>query len=253
MSEYLTIAQEAARKAANVTLDYYTRKLTVSIKKDRTPVTDADHAAEKTIIETITRRFPDHAFYGEETGRTGNSDEFLWLIDPIDGTKNFIAEIPLWGILIALMHKGEVIVGVSYLPILGEMLCAEKGEGAFLNGESVHVSKTTKMARGMVSFGSLGAFRKEGLDRNVLELIYHSQRQRSFGDLYPFHLLAEGKLEAVVEAEIKVVDVAPFVLIIREAGGRTSDLSGKAFDLNTSSFVATNGHVQSEVLSYFSA
>jgi histidinol-phosphatase len=168
MSEYLAIAQEAARKAANVTMDYYTRKLTVSIKKDRTPVTDADHAAEKIIIDTIMRKFPDHAFYGEETGRTGESNEFMWLIDPIDGTKNFIAEIPLWGILIALMHKGEIIVGVSYLPILGEMLCAEKGEGAFVNGENIHVSKTTKMAKGMISFGSLGAFKKAGLDQQAL-------------------------------------------------------------------------------------
>ena len=252
MSEYLAIAQEAARKAANVTLDYYTRKLTVSIKKDRTPVTDADHAAETTIIDTITKRFPDHAFYGEETGKTGTSDEFMWLIDPIDGTKNFIAEIPLWGILIALIHKGEVIVGVSYLPILGEMLCAEKGEGAFLNGENVNVSKTPKMAKGMISFGSLGAFKKINLDQPILDLIYSSHRQRSFGDLYPFHLLAAGKLEAVVEAEIKAVDVAPFVLIIKEAGGQTSDLSGKPFDLNIDSFVATNGHVHGEVLSHFS-
>lgn len=251
MSEYLAIAQEAARKAANVTMDYYTRKLTVSIKKDRTPVTDADHAAEKIIIDTIMRKFPDHAFYGEETGRTGESNEFMWLIDPIDGTKNFIAEIPLWGILIALMHKGEIIVGVSYLPILGEMLCAEKGEGAFVNGENIHVSKTTKMAKGMISFGSLGAFKKAGLDQQALALIYSSHRQRSFGDLYPFHLLAEGKLEAVVEAEVKAVDVAPFVVIIKEAGGRTSDLTGKNFDLNITTFMATNGHVQAEVLSHF--
>jgi histidinol-phosphatase len=251
MSEYLAIAQEAARKAANVTMDYYTRKLTVSIKKDRTPVTDADHAAEKIIIDTIMHKFPDHAFYGEETGRTGESDEFMWLIDPIDGTKNFIAEIPLWGILIALMHKGEIIVGVSYLPILGEMLCAEKGEGAFVNGENIHVSKTTKMAKGMISFGSLGAFKKAGLDQQALALIYSSHRQRSFGDLYPFHLLAEGKLEAVVEAQIRAVDVAPFVVIVKEAGGRTSDLTGKNFDLDISSFVATNGHVQAEVLSHF--
>jgi histidinol-phosphatase len=214
MSEYLAIAQEAARKAANVTMDYYTRKLTVSIKKDRTPVTDADHAAEKIIIDTIMHKFPDHAFYGEETGRTGESDEFMWLIDPIDGS-------------------------------------AEKGEGAFVNGENIHVSKTTKMAKGMISFGSLGAFKKVGLDQQALALIYSSHRQRSFGDLYPFHLLAEGKLEAVVEAQIRAVDVAPFVVIVKEAGGRTSDLTGKNFDLDISSFVATNGHVQAEVLSHF--
>jgi histidinol-phosphatase len=251
MSKFLQVAKKAVRKGAEVTLSYYQTNLTIDIKKDRTPVTIADKEAEKVIIQTIREYFPDHGFLGEESGKSGDQSDYLWLIDPIDGTKNFIAGIPLWGNLIALMHKGEVILGVSYVPLMKELLWAEKGKGAFLNNEQVHVSDKKSLDQSMVSFGSLQPFEEKGWGKGIDSLIHACKRHRSFGDLWPYHLLASGKLEIVVEAAIKVVDVAPFVCIIKEAGGETSDLNGNPLDTSVSSFIATNGKTHKKALSYF--
>lgn len=249
MSKYLAVAKKAIREASKITLGYYTRQnFSISIKKDNTPVTIADKKAEKTIIKIIKESFPDHGFWGEETGVSKNNSEFIWIIDPIDGTKNFIAGIPLWGTLIALMHKEEVILGLSYVPLMKEMLWAEKGKGAFLNGKKVKVSNRQHLSDSMISFGSLMTFYEKKLGKNIIDLSHNCKRQRSFGDLYPYHLLAAGKIDLVVEAAIKLVDVAPFVCIIREAGGKTSDLKGGPFNSEISSFVASNGIIHQKSL-----
>jgi len=250
-SKFLDVALKAVRAAEKVTLGYYRKKPRVSLKADQTPVTAADRSAEKTIIKVIRETFPDHSFFGEESGRSEGNSDYLWIIDPIDGTKNFIAKIPLWGTLIALMHKGEVIVGVSNLPLLKEMLWAVKGKGAFLNGKKVRVSQKSELSQSMLSFGSLEAFRRNGWEKNILSLIYHTKRHRAFGDLWAYHLLAAGKLEVVIEASIKIMDVAPFDLIIREAGGLTSDIKGRKLHPDINTFVATNGKLHKEALGYF--
>jgi histidinol-phosphatase len=250
-SKFLNVALNAIRAAEKITLDNYRRKPRVSLKADQTPVTTADIAAEKAILKVIQKAFPDHSFFGEESGRTGRKSDYLWIIDPIDGTKNFIAKIPLWGTLVALLHKGEVIVGVSNLPLLKEMLWAVRGKGAFLNGKKVKVSQKSELSQSMLSFGSLEAFRRNGWEKNILSLIYHTKRHRAFGDLWAYHLLAAGKLEVVIEASIKIMDVAPFDLIIREAGGLTSDMKGRKLHPKINSFVATNGKLHNKVLNYF--
>lgn len=251
MPRYLEAAREAATEAANVALRYYSEQIDVEVKSDRSPVTIADRMAEKVIIETISKYFPNHAFYGEETGSTGPKSDFTWIIDPIDGTKNFIAKIPLWGILIALKHRNDIILGLSYMPMLNELLWAEKRKGAFLNGQRVRVSNTRAVHKSMLSFGSLGPFRTKEHDAGLMELISDCLRQRSFGDLWPYHLLASGKLDIVAEAAIKAFDVAPFVRIIAEAGGHVSDLDGDPFGMNIGSFLATNGALYKKVLPYF--
>lgn len=251
MSIYLQAAREAATEAANMALRYYSEQVDVQYKDDRSPVTIADRMAEKVIIETISRYFPTHSFYGEESGRSGPSSEYTWIIDPIDGTKNFIAKIPLWGILIALQHRHDIVLGLSYIPLLNEFLWAEKRTGAYLNGQRVTVSHTRTVKKSMLSYGSLGAFQAKGYDAGLLKLIGDCQRQRSFGDQWPYHLLASGRLDIVAEAAIKAVDVAPFVRIIAEAGGRVSDLDGAPFSMNISSFLATNSGLYKRVLPYF--
>lgn len=250
-SKFLKVALKAVKAAEKVTLDYYRRKPRVSLKADQTPVTTADIAAEKSVIKVIREAFPDHSFFGEESGRSGKSSDYLWIIDPIDGTKNFIAKIPLWGTLIALMYKGKVIVGVSNIPLLKETLWAVKGQDAFLNGKKVKVSQKSDLSQSMLSFGSLEAFHRKGWEKNILSLIYQTKRHRAFGDLWAYHLLAAGKLEVVIEASIKIMDVAPFDLIVREAGGLTSDIKGRKFHPEINTFVATNGRLYEEVLNYF--
>lgn len=249
MDEFLTVAREAAEAARRITQTYFKKDLDIAIKPDQSPVTEADRQAEQAIITTIQRHFPQHAFLGEETGQTGQS-EFLWLVDPIDGTKNFIDGIPLWGTLIALAHQGEVIVGLSDMPMIEETVWAVKGQGAYLNNQPVHVSDRSSVSDAMVSFGSLNPFRELGREKGLLHMLHDSRRHRAFGDCWPFHLLASGQLDIVVEALIKQVDVACFDIITREAGGLLSDLDGRPFSLDISHVLATNGLVHEQVLAY---
>jgi histidinol-phosphatase len=253
MSEFLDIAIEAANKSLEITKSYFQTNLNVEIKKDNSPVTKADRESELIIKETISKYSPKHSMFGEEYGMDVNDKEYLWIIDPIDGTKNFIDGIPFWGTLIALMYKGEVILGLSSMPMINEILTAETGKGALLNGKKVSVSNIDSIGSSMLSFGSIGAFQKKDYENGLMNLIKKSRRQRSFGDCYPYHLLASGKLDIVCEAAIKVVDVAPFSLIIKEAGGLTSDMDGNPIDMNIDSFIATNGKVHNEVLEFFNS
>ncbi|MFZ1684869.1 MAG: inositol monophosphatase family protein [Candidatus Zixiibacteriota bacterium] len=250
MSEYMKVALSAIKDAEKITLAYYGRHPRVQDKADGSPVTIADKKAEKAIVARIQTHFPDHAFYGEEYGRTKQKSDYLWLIDPIDGTKNFIAQIPLWGNLLALMYQDEIILGISNVPLMRELLWAEKGKGAFLNGKRVHVSRKRRINQSMLSFSSLTSFDGAKKETGMLKLIHQCRRSRSFGDLWAYHLLASGKLEMVIEGKIKPMDVAPFVRIITEAGGDTSDLKGKPFDLRISSFLATNGLVHRDAIQY---
>jgi histidinol-phosphatase len=248
---FLDIALRAIREADKITLSYYGKNPRSHLKEDRSPVTIADTRAERAIVRTIRKKFPGHDFYGEEYGRTGRQSDYLWLIDPIDGTKNYIGGIPLWGTLIALMRGDELILGVSHVPILKETLWAENGRGAFLNGKRVRVSRVGTLGKAMISYGSLGTFRAHRLEKNILSLIHACSRQRCFGDLWPYHLLASGKLEIVIEMRIKPMDIAPHALIVREAGGETTDIGGKLFSLSTDSFLATNGMLHETSLRYF--
>ena len=250
MSTFLDIALKAADAAEAVTLDYYQGNLQVSLKADRSPVTIADKEAEAAIIATIRDSFPDHAFFGEETGKTGQSD-YRWIIDPIDGTKNYIAGIPLWGTLIALTYKGEVVVGVSRCPVLKETVYAERGGGAFLNGKPIHVSNCARVADAMVSFGSIYCFTQRGLEQQLLALLRDARRHRAFGDLWPIQLAAAGRLDIVVEGALHAYDIAPFAVIFEEAGGKLTDLNGRPFHDEITSVVATNGELHDEVLRYF--
>lgn len=251
LSELLLTAKEAVKKAEKVIMPFYEGNIPYELKPDQSPVTEADKLAEQTIIEFISSRYPEHNFYGEETGATASENDFTWIIDPIDGTKNFIARIPLWGTLLALHHNNEIIVGVSYLPKMNEICYAAKGMGAYINDTKVHVSEVTQLDRAMVSFGTLKAFKEKNYYTNVSELIDSTHRQRSFGDLYPYHLLASGKLEIVIEAALKPYDIAPFFIIIPEAGGKVTDIDGNDFSYTVRTALATNGHVHNTAVRLF--
>ena len=140
-SEHLRIALEAARAAAEISGNYYDGNFTIETKADLTPVTQADVECEAAIRDIILGRFPEHGFYGEEMGRTQEDAEYLWLVDPIDGTKGFVRQYPFFSTQIALMHNGEIVLGVSSGTMMNELAWAEKGLGAYLNGERLAVSK----------------------------------------------------------------------------------------------------------------
>ena len=154
-SKYLKIALAAATRAADISRDYFAGNFTVTTKADMTPVTQADVECEQAIRDIILGEFPQHGFYGEETGQTQADAEYLWLVDPIDGTKGFVRQYPFFSTQIALMHNGEIILGVSSGTMMGELAWAEKGQGAWLNGKRLKVSDIDDPLRAAVSIGNL--------------------------------------------------------------------------------------------------
>ncbi len=246
-SEFLTVALEAAKAAQDVINKYYLGQFEVEIKDDRSPVTIADVETEKTIRKIILDAFPDHGFYGEETGKVNEDAEYNWLIDPIDGTKSFVRQYPFFSTQIALMKDGELIMGVSNSPAFGELAYAEKGGGAWLNGEQIHVSDFSDLALSTLSLGNIATLAAGEQWGKVGELIQDVHRIRGYGDFYHYHLLASGKIDIVVESDVNILDIAALSVIVTEAGGTFTDLEGKPLDLDTTSVLATNGILQDTV------
>lgn len=238
---YLDVAKEAAQAAAEIIRHYYRSQLDVIRKADDSPVTRADVEAEQAIRAILQARFPQHGFYGEETGRSDRQSEFLWLVDPIDGTKSFIRQYPFFSTQIALMHAGRVVAGVSSAPAFDELAWASLGGGAWLDGKSVHVSDVTTLERATVSTGNLRTLARGARWSQWGEVVARVDRIRGYGDFYHYHLLASGRIDAVVESDVNILDIAALSLIVEEAGGRFTDLDGHPVDLDTTSVLATNG------------
>src|SRR3984885_3689662 len=154
-SAELQAAIDAAQAAAHVIRGLYQRNLSITIKADQSPVTEADVRAEEAIHGVLRARFPGYGFYGEETGRHNPDAESVWLVDPIDGTKSFVRECPFFSTQIALLRAGELVLGVSSAPAYAEFAWAERGEGAYLNGNRIRVSQTAQLAQTIISTGNL--------------------------------------------------------------------------------------------------
>ncbi|MEL7186331.1 MAG: inositol monophosphatase family protein, partial [Pseudomonadota bacterium] len=207
-SEHLNVALAAARKAADISRAYYAGNFTVTTKEDLTPVTQADVECEEAIREIILGAFPDHGFYGEETGQTQVDAEYLWLVDPIDGTKGFVRQYPFFSTQIALMHNGELVLGVSSGTMMDELAWAERGKGAWLNGKRLSISEISDPNRAAVSTGNLKSLAGSSGWAALGGIVEQSDRIRGYGDFYHYHLLAAGKIEAVIESDVIKVAVA---------------------------------------------
>jgi histidinol-phosphatase len=247
-SEFLATALEAAQAGAEVIRRYYQRNLQVKLKADKSPVTQADVETEQVIRAIIGRRFPTHGFYGEETGQSSLDAEYLWLVDPIDGTKAFVREYPFFSTQIALMHRGRLIAGVSSAPVYGEIAYAEVGRGAWLNEQPLKVSDIASIESAAISASNLKTLASGPRWANFGKLVTRAQRIRGYGDFLHYHLLAAGKIDVVIESDVNILDIAPLVVIVEAAGGRFTDLEGRAPDLKTTSVLATNGKLHDIVL-----
>lgn len=247
-SPFLTTALEAADAAAEVISRYYQRNLDVIIKADKSPVTQADIETEKAIREIIARRFPDHGFFGEETGQSALDAEYLWLVDPIDGTKAFVREYPFFSTQIALMHRGRLIVGVSSAPVYGELAYAEINVGAWLNDQPIAVSDIDTIEAAAISAGNLKSLAGGSQWARYGQLVARANRIRGYGDFLHYHLLAAGKIEVVIESDVNILDIAALAVIVEAAGGKFTDLKGQPLGLQTKSVLATNGKLHSAVL-----
>jgi histidinol-phosphatase len=243
-------ALRAARAAAKISREYYAGNFTVTTKEDLTPVTQADVECEHKIREIILEQFPEHGFYGEETGRTRDDADFLWLVDPIDGTKGFVRQYPFFSTQIALMHDGEVVLGVSSGTMMDELAWAEKGHGAWLNGKQLKVSNIKDPDRAAVSTGNLKSLASGEGWGSLGEIVARADRIRGYGDFYHYHLLASGKIEAVIESDVNILDVAALSIIVTEAGGVFSDLNGGRVNLETRSVLAANPSLHEQFLAH---
>jgi len=247
-SAFLAVALDAAQRAAQISRVYYSGNFTVTTKDDMTPVTQADVECEEAIRDTVLERFPGHGFYGEETGQTQVDAEYLWLVDPIDGTKGFVRQYPFFSTQIALMHEGEIIVGVSNGTMMDELAWAEKGQGAFLNGERLSISMLDDPDRAAVSVGNLKSLAGSSGWSSLGSIVERADRIRGYGDFYHYHLLAAGKIEAVIESDVNILDIAALSIIVREAGGVFTDLNGAAPGLETRSVLAANPSLHAQYL-----
>lgn len=251
MSEFLTVAIDAARKAEEVIMRYYSDDIRATLKEDQSPVTVADTEAERVIVEILRTAFPRHGFLGEESGSSDRAAEYVWIIDPVDGTKNYVRKIPIFGTQIALMKNGELILGVSNAPALKEFAYAERGSGAYLNDAKLRVSPVTDLRRAYASFGNLQYFEEQRLVPQLLALVKTVNGRRGFGDFWAFHLLAQGKIDIVVEAHVKIWDIAAAKVIVEEAGGAVTDIVGGPIEKDTTTVIATNGALHEDVVRFF--
>jgi histidinol-phosphatase len=250
-SKFLSVAIEAAKNAEEIIMKYYSDDLTWQKKSDLSPVTVADTQAEEIIIKTIKKYFPGHAFLGEESGNNNIKSKYQWIIDPIDGTKNYIRRIPLFATQIALLEDGEIILGVSNAPAINEMIWAEKDKGAFFQEKKISVSSVNNLVDSYLCSGGINHFVSSGLIDYLLKLCVDTNRYRGFGDFWSYHLLAQGKIEIVVEAKIKIWDIAALKIIIEEAGGKVTDINGDNITKDTTSIIATNKILHDTVVKIF--
>jgi histidinol-phosphatase len=254
----LAVAHHAADAAHAVIVQRWrAQDFSVVTKADATPVTEADRDAEAAIKRVLRDAFPHHAYYGEEEGREGEGD-YVWLIDPIDGTKAFVRGYPMFSTQIALMHAGELVLGVSAAPVYGERAWALRGGGAFLRDADgdvrrMRVADTREFdAQAAVSTGNLKSLAASPARWNAYaDLVRRVGRIRGYGDFLHYHLLARGAIDLVIESDLNILDIAPLVVIVREAGGTFTDLDGADIGLDTRSALAAAPALHAQALALF--
>lgn len=257
LSADLTFALELAELADSISFPRFrAADLRVDRKPDRTHVTDADLAVERALRARIEADRPGDAFFGEESG-TGGESSRQWILDPIDGTANFLRGVPNWATLIALEVDGQPTVGVVSAPAFGTRWFAETGGGAWRQDSGaepvrLQTSGVTELADASLSFQSIGQWRDAGYLSSLHALAESVWRDRAYGDMWSYMLLAEGLVDIVGEFDVKAYDLAALVPIVREAGGRFTDIDGNETAWNGSG-LATNGHLHEAVLAVVGA
>ncbi len=252
-SAVVDAALTAARAASDIIRKAFRGNFDVQFKADASPVTEVDVGAERAIKAVLQERYPEYGFFGEETGRDHADADDLWLVDPIDGTKAFVRGYPMFSVQIGLMHRGELVMGVSCAPCwnegLGELIWAESGQGAWRGlldtpldaFERLRVSEIDQLGKATLSTGNLATLAASPQWPELGRLIPQLNRIRGYGDFLHYHFLAAGKLDAVVESDVNILDIAALAVIVREAGGRFTDLDGRPLGLDTRTVLASNG------------
>ena len=249
----LALALRLADAADAISLARFgTADLRVEAKPDLSPVSDADLAVERSIRDLLAAQRPDDAVVGEEFGDSFPAASRHWVIDPIDGTKNFVRGVPVWATLIALLVDDAIPVGVVSAPALGRRWWAAAGEGAFgsFAGRTRHltVSGVADLADASLSYSDLQEWEHLGRGDEFLALTRRCRRTRAYGDFYSYVLVAEGAVDIAAEPELSLWDLAALVPVVTEAGGRFTAVDGAPAGRATRSALATNGLLHDAVL-----
>jgi len=230
--KFRPIFQELADAAGQIALDYFRSNLAVETKDDRSPVTQADRAIERRIREIVDKSFPSHGFIGEEFGATNEKAEFVWVVDPIDGTRAFMTGKPLFGTIIGLMHEGKPVVGALEQPFTKERWFGVTDRTAYWNNTPIHISPPRVLADARLYIGSPGMF---DTIPEAFTTLWRTSRWPQFGcDCYAYGLMAMGCADLVVEQKLKIYDVAGLAPIITGAGGYFADWEFRPVDMNFS-------------------
>ncbi len=243
------LAIKAAKEAGKVLINNLGEIKTVTEKSLSSFVTNVDLAVEKKIFSVIRKKYPKHSILSEEEGFIDNKSEYKWIIDPLDGTHNYIHSLPIFGTCIALEYKGDVRLGVIYVPLFSQLFVAEKGKGAFLNGKRIKVSNISQLKDSLLLFeGSLHMQWKEKMkflgkiNKKVFRI------RVSGAACFDLSSLANGSCDFHLAFATNPWDVAAGFLLIREAGGKITDFNGKEVNHYCKSFIASNGKVHDKVL-----
>ena len=250
--EDLDLAIAMADQADQVTVGYFkSPDLKVERKEDNTPVTQADKEAEAVIRRVLARARPNDTIYAEELGKQ-ESNGRRWIIDPIDGTKNYVRGVPVWATLIGLEADHQIVVGAVSAPMLGTRWYAARGQGAYMarQGEApkaIHVSGVDRMEEASMSLSSLTGWKAIGRRERLLDLTDRIWRLRGFGDFWQYMLLAQGAIDLAAEPELDLYDMGALVPIVTEAGGSFTDLAGNPGPWGGNG-LASNGLLHKEAL-----
>jgi histidinol-phosphatase len=250
----LRLAHVLADDADSLTMDRFkSLDLHVMTKPDLTPVTDADQAVEDVIRKTLGRARPRDAVLGEEHGSTGWGPR-RWVVDPIDGTKNYVRGVPVWATLIALMVEDEVMAGVVSAPSLGRRWWASKGGGAWtgrslMSAQACRVSDINALHDASLSYSSVAAWEDHGRGEDFISLLRSCWRTRAYGDFWSYMLVAEGAVDIALEPQLELYDMAALAVIVDEAGGRFSGLDDQDGP-NSGNALATNARLHDQVLAF---
>jgi histidinol phosphatase-like enzyme (inositol monophosphatase family) len=247
LQEILSFAQDLAHAAGLVTLEHFGGVLASEEKRDGTPVTVADRAAEALLRRRIEARYPDHGVLGEEYGASNPDAPVQWILDPIDGTRSFMRGVPLYGVLIGVQEEGRPSVGVAHFPALGETVAAAMGLGCSWNGRPARVSRVSELARSTVLTTDPLLLLDDALRPGWERMVRAATLARTWGDCYGHVLVATGRAEVMVDPVLSPWDAAPFVPILVEAGGLFTDRSGVA-RADGGSGISSNGLLHPEIL-----
>ncbi len=253
MPQILETAGIIAREAGSLLNEFAQRRIGYELKGEYDLVTAADRASEKLIVERLTNAFPDHSIVAEEGGGREGTSEYRWYVDPLDGTTNFAHGFPVYNVSIGVEKAGELIAGVVYDPTRDEMFSAERGSGAFLNGERIHVSSAAKLNDALVATG----FPSRRRHRNVnvhfyyqLAMLTHGVR-RAGAAAIDLCYVGCARIDAFWEFGLNPWDMAAGVVVLEEAGGRTSEMTGKPANIRSPHILASNGILHAEIEELF--